>query len=291
MKEVLKPHVFHIGIPKSGSTSIQEVLENDSRLKLTRSRFFTGAEWWAKDTILKEADFPIIESNETLISGGYQKVKFSQVVARFHKTNPNADIIIVLRNQPKAIMSMYKFHIVNAFWGVKSFRNWLFHTDLGMDYLSICFYGDILKTLMAYYPKEQIKVLLFEELKKNPSSFYTKFYKSLGLEFECTEFPLQNQNSFSEGQLYTLTKLNRFAIFSRKSESRFYHRIGHRIEQRIKFSLIKIFRLTPRKDFFSWDTIPGKLKIFNEFKKTNQEIVDLGFVSKEELQANGYLLP
>ena len=214
--EIIKPDVFHIGIPKAGSTSIQDLLNNDERVTVTRSRFYTSKLWWKNHKIINEPEKVVIESNETLISGGFQKVKFSQVVERFYKINSKAKIIIVIRNQPEAIMSMYKYHIKNAFYGTENFQNWLLETDLGIDYLSLCFYNNILDLILAYFPKEQIEVLIFEELKSNPINFYNKLYEVLGLSLESNDFPKSNINGFNDKQLYSLTLLNYFS-FNKKN--------------------------------------------------------------------------
>ena len=287
----LKPHVFHLGIPKSGSTSIQDVLQSDSRIILSRSRYYTSSEWWEEELTEINSEKIIVESNETLISGGYQKVKFYEVVERIYKTNPSANIILVLRNQPDAVLSMYKFHIVNAFWKSNDFRKWMFETDLGMDYLSICMYGSIAKVLSAFFPKEQIHFLFFEELTQDPVRFYEKFYKILGISSHLKNFPVSNKNNFNRDQLYTLTLLNKFALFKRKSESRFYFSRGHRLEQAMKFSFVRNFKFKGPKDFFSWERIQQKERIFQEFQNTNQELIDLGIVSREDLARFGYPLP
>ena len=285
------PHIIHIGIPKSGSTSLQEVFGKDSRILLSRSRFYTSADWWDGSIFEHHDNKVVVESNETLLSGGYQKVKFCQVVERLHKTNPNAQLIIVLRNQPKAVMSMYKFHILNAFWGIKNFNHWLFRTDLGMDYLSLCMYGNIVRTLTSYFPKNQIHLLFFEELIANPFAFYSKVYEVLDLDFKEIAYPKSNENSFNEDQLYTLVKLNKLALFKRKSENRFYSSKGHQIEQTIKFKLIKFFSFKKNPGFFDWNSIPQKEKLFQEFKETNQDLIELGMVTRDDLVRFGYLLP
>ena len=40
--------IFLIGIPKSGTTTIQSFLKIDKRIALTRFTFFTTSKWWLK---------------------------------------------------------------------------------------------------------------------------------------------------------------------------------------------------------------------------------------------------
>lgn len=63
--------IFHIGIPKSGTTTIQTFLENDERVALTRSTFFTTSKWWRQHEEKLETNKINVESNETLITSGF----------------------------------------------------------------------------------------------------------------------------------------------------------------------------------------------------------------------------
>ncbi len=289
--EIIKPDVFHIGIPKAGSTSIQNLLNNDKRIIITRSRFYTSKQWWENHKIINETGKVVIESNETLISGGFQKVKFSQVVERLYKINSKAKIIIVIRNQPEAIMSMYKYHIKNAFYGTKNFKNWLLETDLGIDYLSLCFYNNILNIILAYFPKEQIKVLLFEELKSNPINFYNKLYEVLGLSLESNNFPKSNVNTYNDRQLYTLTLLNYLSFNKKKSENPYYSSFGHKMEQKIKKVIVRRLSIKQKEGFFSWSGIDSKENIFKDFRYSNKKLIDFKFVDEDDLIKYKYLLP
>lgn len=288
--EVIKPDFFHIGIPKAGSTSIQNLLEKDKRVVVTRSRFYTSNNWWKNYTLKEQKNKIVIESNETLISGGFQKVKFGQTIERFHRINPNAKIILVIRDQRKATLSMFKYHIKHSFYGTKSFENWLFKTDLGMDYLSLCFYGNILEMLLMYFSKEQIKVLFFEELISNEKTFYEKLYDFIGLKLQIDTFEKSNINSLTDNQLYTLSILNNFSFNPKKSENPFFSKTISKIEKKLKNLIIKNFTFTPSKNFFDWNSIKSKEKIFNDFAYSNNKIIELGFVTKEDLKKYKYII-
>lgn len=283
--------VFHIGIPKSGTTTIQHTLYSDDRIKVSRSRFFTSKDWWLVDTKKRNNKKVVIESNETLISGGFQKVKFSQVVERIYNTNPCAKIIVTIREQEDAILSMYKYHISNNFKGTNSIENWMFRTNLGMDYLSICMYGNIAKILLSYFPKEQIHFLFFEELKENPEGFYNKFYTILGIDFKKfhMEKKALNVMPFSVNQLYTLSKLNQWSFTSVNGTLKNKLPKIRTIERRIKKWWVAYFSLKSPHDFFSLNKINGMNNLRKDFKRNNNCLIELGFVSKDELERFNYL--
>ncbi len=283
--------VFHIGIPKSGTTTIQHTLNNDNRVKVTRSRYFTSSDWWCNKEKVNSKGKLVIESNETLISGGFQKVKFSQVVERMYKTNNKAKIIITIRDQESALLSMYKYHINNNFEGTKSFNEWMYNTNLGMDYLSICMYGNIAKILLAYFDFKQIHFLFFEELKTNPLEFYKKFYSILELPFNADDMAIKplNATPFNSKQLYTLSKLNNYSISKVKSSGKYKYSRIRSFENRIKKGIIRRFNLNVDKTFFSFDKINCVEELRSDFKRTNSQLAELGFVTNSELVKYNYL--
>lgn len=285
-----KYKIFHIGIPKSGTTTIQKTLANDSRLKVTRSRLYTSGEWWLSNGNKEHNDKILVESNETIISGGFQKVKLPLVIERLYKTNKEAHIILTVRKQEMAILSMYKYHIKYNFEGVKSLSNWMYNTDLGVDYLSICMYGNIAKLLLNYFSKENIHFLFFEELKDDPLKFYTKFYKALGITFK-EEYMMKNPMNvmkFSNDELYTLTKINKWSFTKNNSNGLKRFKRIHSLENKIKRGIVKRISFKTKSDFFNLKKIEGYDRLLNEFKSNNKMLVDLGLVEKEELIKYNY---
>ncbi len=276
--------LFHIGIPKSGTTTVQKTLDNDDRIEVTRSRYFTSKDWWLEKYPAFQTAALIIESNETLVSGGFQKVKFIEVVRRMHSVNPEAKVLITIREQHKALLSMFKYHIKYGHKGTRSLTHWLQETDLGMDYLSLVMFESIVKALMAYFPKDQIHVLFFEELRDDPKQFYEKLYKILGINFRESDMQKASLNvmSYNEKELYALNRLN----------SRSFRKDSwlQKVDVRLKRKLATWLPMKPKSDFFDLRAIDGYQQISEEFKNSNRFLVDEGFVSKEELVRYNYTI-
>ncbi|OAB75739.1 sulfotransferase domain-containing protein [Cochleicola gelatinilyticus] len=282
--------LFHIGIPKSGTTSVQQTLQNDPRLHVSRSRFFTGKEWWTLNRPELPSNKICVESNETLLSGGFQKVKFQQVLARLFQTNPDAHIVITMRRQPEALVSMFKYHIKYNFFGTKTLQHWLYQTNLGMDYLSCCFYGEIAKTVLGYFPKQQIHFLFFEELKLDPINFYTKLYKVIGVELK-EEYLLKtvsNKMMLSEDALYTLAKLNRYSVSKKNSEGFMGVQKGASLRLKLKTKAACTISLQTPKGFFDLSNVEGYERLYADFKRSNNTLSELGFVPISVLEKYNY---
>lgn len=283
--------VFHIGIPKSGTTTVQKTLANDPRIQLTRTGKFTDASWWYTNVNEKAiGNKMVVESNETLVSGGFSKVKLNTVISRLHETNPYANIVLTIRNQEKAILSMFRYHIKYHFKGTRSLKNWMFNTNLGMDYLSCCLYGDVVKTILQYFPKSQIQVIPFEMLKDHPNSFYKEYYQAIGVEFDEKHIsPPQNSGNKNDQSLYTLAKWDRLSFFRKTSEnSSFYLKLS-RLERIFQNTFAKLSLRKVPDTFFSFKDVDGSEKLEEDFKRSNQYLIDMGFVDEVQLKKWGYI--
>jgi len=283
--------IFHIGIPKSGTTTIQGTLQNDERIVLTRSRFLTSSDWWINKPETYKDDELVVESNETLISGGFNKVKFIQVIERIYNVDKKAKIIVTIRQQQSAILSMFKYHIKNNYEGSKNLFNWLYNSTLGIDYLSICMYGNISKALLSYFPKENISFLFYEELKENPNEFYNKFYKVLGIEFNESFTPKKPLNimNLDNNQIYTLSLFNRFSLTKKRANNFNKRKRIRRLEQIIKRKMVNLYSLNAKENFFELSKLNGFCKLENELKKNNRSLVESGLVSENQLKKYNYL--
>lgn len=284
--------LFHIGIPKSGTTSVQKTLNNDPRIHVSRSRFFTGKEWWSSQRPELPSDKIIVESNETLVSGGFQKVKFEQVVSRLYQTNPNAQVVLTIRRQEDALVSMYKYHIKHNFEGTASFDQWLYDTNLGMDYISCCMYGTLVKSLLAFFPKEQVHVLFFESLRDNPNQFYEDFYKQLGVPFQAEYSASEKMNvmSFGDNALYTLNKLNFLSSSKKNSEGFKTSNPLKGLGQKVKRKVAGNLKFKVPSAFFELEATHNYGALMEEFKASNQMLIDLNFVTADQLKGYGYPL-
>ena len=277
-----KHALFHIGIPKSGTTSVQSTLNNDDRLLITRSRYFTSKDWWIDEYPEYPSDKIVMESNETLVSGGFRKVKFIEVLKRMHHVNPQAKILLTIRRQESALLSMYKYHIKFGHKGVKSLSHWAEETDLGIDYLSICMYESVIRAILLYFPKDQVHVMPFEWLVDDPHAFYEHLYEIIGIPFRESVMQKQALNvmRFDERELYSLVKLS--AISFRKDS------FLHTLDMKFKRKLSTLFKMKPPEGFFEINSLAGYENIKEEFENSNRYIVDNGFVSEEMMTKFGY---
>jgi len=166
--------------------------------------------------------------------------------------------------------SRYKFCIPYYEGCHYEFRDWLV-SGQGMDYLSISMYASMYKAINAFFPKENIHFLFFEDLKHDPRKFYDGLYKILEIsQPDSLDLWRHSNPSLSEPELRAIKKLNRFKIF--RGDSRLA-----RLEMKLFMKLASRLR-DPMKqeDEFRWGTSNFHENIERDFRIENAEMCKSG---------------
>ncbi len=274
------PDFFHIGIPKSGTTTIQTILETDPRINKIASRYFQSPRYFMEDYNYCKYDLLNIESDETMVRQDGNYSKFTETICHICNKKPNANIIVTIREQKSMLVSRYKYAIHN---GTKagSFQKWLF-SEQGMDFISIANYSMLYRAINMYFPQNQIHFLLFEEMKHDYLNFFRRFYKILGIEMPSDIKLLIRNKGLNNNQIYMLEKLNKYRIFSTPD-----------FISKIEFNLYKnlaIFfsrHLKETKDFWANDTLSA---LEEEFRLSNQGLIKMRVFDAGTLSRYGYMI-
>ena len=205
--------IFHIGVAKTGTTSLQRnlfnKLENCSNLGYPNNanelyQNFSYGIRVAEDIDVKNYIEPfadkvkeesmrcplVIISDDGLQGRG--TYVYSYPIARIKSFFPNAEIMITVRNQLTAIQSYYCYGgyrlkqvpAANEFNRKKQitfneFLDYSIHNH-GNTYLHYLKYQQLLRVIERHFSKEKIHVLLFEEMVKRPEIFLSHMAKILG---------------------------------------------------------------------------------------------------------------
>jgi len=122
---------------------------------------------------------------------------------RLHKLMPNAEILIVIRNQLTSVPSIYTNHgaylkgVPRCYWRkFVSFEDWMNHSInfLNYSYLDSFFYQKILELYETNFGKEKIHILLFEDFIKEPNQFIENMSKILGINSQKAKHLLENKH-------------------------------------------------------------------------------------------------
>jgi len=276
--KIVFPDFFHIGVPKSGTTTIQTVLERDPRLNRILSNYFhlvssSPIYGYCKENVIN------IESDETIVRQGGKYLPFPETVLRIYQRKPAAHIIVTLREQRAMLASRYKYAVQKGARFL-SFTQWL-DSEVGLDFVRICDYASIFKTINKYFPAEQIHFLLFEEMVQDFQQFFSTIYAILGLKMPGQIDPIIVNKSITDQQIGVIENINNYPLFRKRIKP-------FKFEASLKRISAIFFSRHYKEQCRSWQ---GKTEEFESyFAMSNQELVRLGLFKDSVLKQHNYLL-
>jgi hypothetical protein len=92
---------------------------------------------------------------------------------------PEAKLIASLRNPIEGLYSMYHFGKFRGKFSYTSFETFL---EQEPAYIEERMYGKHLQHFLAYFPKEQLLVVLYEDIERNPEAFMQRIYAFIGVD-------------------------------------------------------------------------------------------------------------
>ena len=271
------------------------------------TRYFNRFEYWEKPVgFIKEGKVNLVsEENQILQTGDFGK--FILYLSRIKQFQPDAHIILTIREQRSFLESRYKYQFDWHGGYTKNFDAWL-HSGQGMDYLSIAMYHTVYNTIGAFFPAEQIHILLFEDLKSDFTEYFKSVYKILGLKpsLELIQASVVQNKSMSEKELLFIRRINRFKIFKGDNALAKYE---FALTKKLAgfFSGTSPFRPTANRAVevtgnqpgenqinklpqFRWENIPAHKNIEADFALQNTRLLEVNGMSLEKLRAYNYLL-
>ncbi len=257
----------HVGIPKSGTTTIQDVVRNDSKINYIETYYFHKRDYWQDQEFELEKARPNLVSDETFVvrGEGGKKVPIYTILQRVLNEGVHVKLLLTIRNQKTSLPSMFKFRILlgNSF---RNFADWL-NRDEGMDFYACNQYGPLVRAMLGFVPQENMKVMLFEDLCADKISFYSELYDFLQIPFDPNSLELdQHSNKTpSPEHVYAKNIVNRFVG-------------NHRLTKRFKKLLIYLLSKTVTKKkmdkFYARNTVCGVDAMMEEIKQSNQLLLE-----------------
>ena len=194
------PTFFVVGAPKAGTTSLYFYLNQHPEIylpKVKEPHFFSCPEvlesYYQVRFITKEADYFALYSNhkhETVagdMSPSY--LSYPMVAERIKRFSQKAQIIIVLRDPVSRAISHFLMDVRKGYQKQKLSQflkkpeeSPLFYKE----YIENGFYYEQVKQYYQTFPKEQILILLFDELINDPLRFVKTIFKFLKIDSDFT---------------------------------------------------------------------------------------------------------
>lgn len=259
---------FHIGLPKTGSTYLQKILDSDARINLSRSNIHKFHKEDNFDFLSHKIN---VDSNETYLLRGEGAKKFNMMLclSKIRNIHKNIQIIVTLRKPLPALSSMFKYRIRNGGY-FKSFDDW-FINDEAQDFFSVLHYGTLHKSLNTFFKNSEINYVFYEDLKDNV--MIDEFYDILNLKPPEIKLKQKVNQSLSQDELLKINTINKY--------------ISHKKIRKLVVKTLPSFSFKKKDDFFEsklTNKISSKIK---EEMEWFYEICDEN--TKAKLKAHNYL--
>ncbi|MBL7923952.1 MAG: sulfotransferase [Bacteroidia bacterium] len=231
----MKPSFFIVGAPKAGTTALHAYLEKHPQVCMSRDKepnFFSWQEIEAQQLYYKKENARTEEhylalfhpSAQTKICGeaSVSYLFYEKVPERIKKYNPDARIIMALRNPVHRAFSHYQMDyslglVHEDFETI--FRNGREHPKTGayfQQYFLLSDYAPQVERYLRCFPKEQIHVLLQDDLVKHPEATLKKLCDFLGIDRALASPVLEQHNVTGAGKNRMIRTLYKYQ-FVRKT--------------------------------------------------------------------------
>lgn len=220
-----KPGVIFIGYQRAGSTFLRSYFSHHPEIQWTRTpdyfgsneKFHSGQYLYCPENAASTGHKCVVDMYESLSVGYTWSDKFSrledrifytkrdlngpfdsdyyypdpgEIASRIKATLPEAKILIVLRNQVDWLRSNYLHIIIDLPKRNKQFSDYI-GTRFGRCALFGGLYHETIKTYFDLFGKENVHVMLLEQVKEDRDDALKRLCRFLGVPF--VPFPKENQ--------------------------------------------------------------------------------------------------
>lgn len=275
--------IVHLGLPKTGSTSLQKIWESDDRIELhLKRRELQTYKWYSR----KENTNHVfgkslrIHSDETFLRTVNNNVKNEILFERINKSIKNPKILLVIREPKSLLISRYRYGVLKGNISV-GFEKWLQSED-GTDFIGLCNFSNLYKSLTHHFDRSKIKILCFEDLKADYLTFYNDVYEYLELSSPENLTNLhENTKSLSSSELKQKMYLNkilpRYPHFNRTRNYNYLNKV-----------LLKIVKMKKSSNFnlhIDWEDSIFLKEVCEELRFSNRSFEENSGI---EINQKGY---
>jgi len=208
-ESVVKPNTFLIGVQKAATTSLFNWIAQHPEVSGPSSikdyPFFIKDEFYKEgigslDRIYREEGY----TNERVVmQGSVQYMFFKKASERISEYNPNSKIIIVLRNPVERAISAYRYFnkmnletltMKEAILEEEKRLHGTFQERCELTYVAHGLYAKQLKEVFSFFPRDQILILFYEQVKNEPQNTVRRVFQFLNIapDFQ-PDFKILNQ--------------------------------------------------------------------------------------------------
>ncbi len=209
------PNFFIVGAPKCATTALYKYLQTHPNIFMPEGKepcFFCTD--FPNERDVKTMDeylklFADTKDEHLVIGEASVWYLYSEVAIKsLHEFNPDAKLIVMLRNPVEQVYSMHMQCYIEEYDNETDFiKAWRLQesrkngenlpsrckVEQFLQYKAVASYGFQIERLLSIYPREQVKFILFDDIKSNPRQVYQEVMDFLELENDNRqEFQTEN---------------------------------------------------------------------------------------------------
>lgn len=187
---------FVVGVQKAGTTALFDYLSEDPAIALSRvkeTHFFDdeAVDWAAPDygryhALFEPAGGGVVGEATPIYA------YWPRALERLHAYNPAARLVLMLRDPVERAWSHWRMEFARGAekapfaWCVREGRQrlfeaepWGFHREF--SYVERGFYGEQVERLYGLFPRDQVLILLADELRREPNKVLSRIAAFIGV--------------------------------------------------------------------------------------------------------------
>ena len=217
MTEGRKPNFFIVGAPKCGTTALYEYLRPHPNIYMSpvKEPHFFAKDLGTYPRIKTAEDYQELFAASTAqhLRVGEASVYYlrsTEAIPNIHRFNPDAKLIAMFRNPVEMLHSLHSQLLYVAEENVPDFETaWRLQerrsrgldlpprvrSPLLVQYRQVGQFGTQTQRLLESFPRDQVKLILFDDFSASPQRVYDEVLEFLGVPHDGrTEFPRINEN-------------------------------------------------------------------------------------------------
>lgn len=189
------PNAYIIGIQKAGTTTLHDWIIQHPEVygppEFKDYGFFIRFKDIDEITKNLNENFPNPENKPIVLHSHANYIFNPEILERISIINPNAKLIVALRNPVHRCFSAYHYFkkmkretrtMEEALVYQPEVLTHFTRDDYDLRYIEHGFYAQQLENCMKFFKRDQILILDFEELKNSPEAVGTRIFDFLGIE-------------------------------------------------------------------------------------------------------------
>ncbi len=208
-----------IGAQKAGTTSLNNYLAEHPELlghSETEFGFFGHDELYQAGfdaAFARYFDRGSIGSSKYTVAKNASLYTMEHAIQRLHAHNPGCKLVFLVREPVARAYSAYAMEVFNG-WMKRDFSELRTlmeeedHADVMFRFfIRMGFYAEHLKMVQRYFPREQVRVFLFEDLKRDPLMLCRDIFEWIGVRTDFIPKVEVTHNRSGQARSLWLTRL------------------------------------------------------------------------------------